>query len=489
MHQIVANPDLLRFQHPKPGKFVGLLLPVYMFMLCSRVFEATMLIGLPNIYLILVLSALALLMIVFNGGAVRAAKSPCGLLLLLFTLWAIFILPFSSWKSESLHVLTNVWFKSMAAFFIVVGLTTQFSDSKKVFAAVGYGAAASTLLLAITNRYYGGRATSLGSLANANEVAFHIAFGLPFLVLLISRAKAIYKPPLAAIALLSLALSVKTASRGGLLITAAIIAVALLKVSFANKFKIVAACAVGIVVALVAIDKSQLERYRTIIDSGSSSPEALSANESADIRKHKLEQSIELTLKHPAVGVGMGAFIPAAADMSKEIGEHQDWQASHNSYTQISSETGVIGFVIIAAVLIFSLGALLKLHRSARRLRLKEVQSMALCMLLSCLALVIHFFFDAIAYEFYLPMVAGLSTSLICTTLPMIGGAEATQGGNEITCETCLPTTPMAAGIEAPVRSAAGLTPLSTGLAVGSSWEKPLPNQYKLGRRRVVNTK
>jgi O-antigen ligase len=472
VHGIVANPDPLSRQRAKAGGFAALLLSIYMFMLYSRVFEATMLIGLPNIYLMFVLSALALLMVIFKGGIIRAAKSPCGLLLLLFTLWAVFILPFSSWKSESLHVLTNVWLKSMAAFFIVAGLSTKFSDSKKAFAAMGYGAAVSALLLAVTNRYYGGRATSLGSLANANEVAFHIAFGLPFLVLLISRVKVIYKLPLVAISLLSLALSVKTASRGGLIITAAIVAVALLKVSFVNKFKIVAVCAVGIVVALLVVDKNQLERYKTIFNSDSSSAEALSAKESADIRKHKLEQSIELTLSHPAVGVGMGAFIPAAAEMSKQRGEHQDWQASHNSYTQISSETGVIGFVIMSAVLMFSLGALLKLHRTARRLHLNEVRSMALCMLLSSFALVIHFFFDAIAYEFYLPMVAGLSTSLICTTRPVVEEAEATLKSKESASVAGLPQTTVPAAVT--VKRAA---------------DKPLLNQYKLGRRRVVNTK
>jgi O-antigen ligase len=489
VHGAVANPDPQRTQKPKTGGFAALLLSVYMFMLYSRVFEATTLIGLPNIYLMFVLSALALLTVILNGGFVRAAKSPCGLLLLLFTVWAIFILPFSSWKSESLYVLTNVWFKSMAAFFIVAGLASEFSDSQKVFAALGYGAAASTLLLAVTSRYYGGRVTSVGSLANANEVAFHIAFGLPFLVLLISRVGLIQKLPLAATALLSLVISVKTASRAGLIITAAIVAVALLKVSFANKLKIVAVCAVGTVVALLAVDKNQLERYKTIFNSDSSSAEALSAKESAAIRKHKLEQSVELTLTHPAVGVGMGAFIPAAADMSKQRGEHQDWQASHNSYTQISSETGLIGLVIISALLIFSLGALLNLHRTARRLHLKEAQSMALCMLLSSLALLIHFFFDAIAYEFYLPMVAGLSASLMCTTQPLIKEAEAILRSNKATSESLLPVT-MPTGIAAPPWvGAAGETAKPAGLTVKSPADKPTLNPYKLGRRRVGNLK
>src|SRR3954451_16286526 len=100
-----------------------------------------MLVGLPTIYLMFVLSGLALLTATFNGGIVRAAKARCGILLLLFTLWACFILPFSTWRSESLNVLLNVWLKSVAAFFIVAGLTSTFAHCKRVFAAVGYGAA------------------------------------------------------------------------------------------------------------------------------------------------------------------------------------------------------------------------------------------------------------------------------------------------------------------------------------------------------------
>lgn len=489
MDEIVANPDPQLLHQARAGGYVTLLLSVYIFMLYSRVFEATILIGFPNIYLMFMLSALGLLIAIFKGGAVRAAMSPCGLLLLLFTLWAILILPFSTWKSESLHVLTGVWLKSIAAFFIITGLATRVSDSRKVFAAVGYGAAASAVLLAVMNRYYGGRATSVGSLANANEVAFHIALGLPFLALLISRVKVILKLPLAAITLLSLALSVRTASRGGLIITAAIIAVALLEVSFVNKLKILGVCIVGAVVALLAVDQNQLERYKTIFNSGSWSAEALSAKESANIRKHKFEQSLDLTLTHPAVGVGMGAFIPAAAAMSKHTGERQDWQASHNSYTQIASETGLIGFVIISSVLMFSLAALVKLHWTARRLHLEEVQSMALCMLLSCIALGIHFFFDAIAYEFYLPMVAGLSTSLMCTTRPLIKEAEATLRHNQAALESALPITATPNTSDPPWIDASGVTVNSAPPTLKPPKAKPALNPYKLGHRRLENLK
>ena len=170
----------------------------------------------------------------------------------------------------------------------------------------------------------------------------------------------------------------------------------------------------------------------------------------------------------------MGVFVSAAAEMSKERGEHQDCRASHNSYTQISSETGVIGFVIISAVFFFSLRALLRLNRTARRLKLKEAQSMSLCMLLSSIALAIHFFFDAIAYDFYLPMVAGLGTALVWTTRPVIEEAEASLRSKETGAETRLtrftPTIPADAITKSPTK-------------------KLVSNPYKLSRRRATSRK
>jgi len=455
----------------------AVLLSIYLFMLYSRVFEATMLIGIPNIYLMLILSAVALLIVLFKGGILRAARTPAGMLLLAFTLWAIVILPFSSWKSESLHEFLNVWLKSVSAFFIIVGLTTTFEHSEKAFSAMGYGAAVSALLLTATNHYYRDRVTSFGSLGNANEVAFHIAFGLPFLFLLISRAKILYKIPLAVIALLSLALAVKTASRAGLIIVAVIVTIALLKVSFANKFKILSLAGVALLIGFVAAEKSQIERYKTIFGSSDTSAEVLSAEESAASRKHKLEQSIELTFAHPVTGVGMGVFIPAAAELSKERGEKQDWLASHNSYTQISSETGLVGFALIFAVFAVTIGELLRLHRTAQRLKLNNVQSMALCMLLSSIALTIHFFFDAIAYDFYLPMVAGLATSLVNAARPLIEKAEASPDAGR----TESPAAPVRLKTQTVASTPSDLPALA--LKQPES-ERPRPNPYKLGRRR-----
>ncbi|MBV9761335.1 MAG: O-antigen ligase family protein [Acidobacteriaceae bacterium] len=425
----LAQPLPTAFEQKSGTSFATRLLLIYAFMLYSRVFEAAMVWGVPNLYVMLMLSAAALAIVLFKGEFARAARSPVGLLLLLLTSWSVAVLPFSQWKSESLHVLTGVWLKSVAVYFIIVGLTKTFSDCRRVFNTFGWAAAASAVIMAVTNRIVGDRMTSVGSLGNSNEAAFHIMFGLPFIILLISRVNKLFKIPLALVGLLSLALSVKTASRAGLVMAAVLTVVALLKVSFANKFKILAVAFVALLVGALTIDQTALERYKTMFDSSDNSMEAASARESAESRKYLLREGIELTLTHPLFGVGMGVFPVAASELSKSRGEHPLWLASHNSYVQVSSEMGFVGLAIMVCAFAACLLGILRLDRIARRLQLAEVRSMSLCLLLSFTALMIHYFFDASAYDVYLPMAAGLCTSAFLTAQPLIERAE---GGSSL---------------------------------------------------------
>ncbi len=459
----------------QPGRLTTRLLVIYIFMLYSRVFEAAMVWGAPNLYVMLLLSAAALGVVLLKGEFARAVKQPAGMLLTLFTGWAVFALPFSDWKSESLHQLTGVWLKSLAAYFIIVGLSKDFSDSRKTFAIFGWAAAASAIIMGLTDRMVGQRMTSVGSLGNSNEAAFHIMFGLPFLILLIMRVKPILKIPLAAIALLSLALSVKTASRAGLLMAVILTLVALVKVSPANKAKILAVAALAAVVGMLSIDRVALERYKTIfVDSNDHSEQAESARESADSRKYLLKEAIELTFEHPVFGVGMGVFPVAAAALSQSRGEHPLWLVSHNAYVQVSSETGFVGFFLLVGIFVACFSTILKLDRTSKRLGLTEVRSMSLCLLLSFVALAIDYFFDAAAYDLYMPMAAGLCTALAATAQPLIKKAEGKAELPEAFTEP-LPLEPDAV--------AAGRSDV-TGQGNSSKLSQKR-NPYRLGRPRV----
>jgi putative inorganic carbon (hco3(-)) transporter len=460
------------------------LVVIYAFFLSSRSFEILTQITGRNLFIILVLSAIGLFLVFAKGTFTEAAKSPAGTLLLAFTGWAMVTLPFSSWRSASLGELVNTWSKSVAAYFIIVGLATSLPVVRKVYLALGWGAVASTLLIFKFGWYDGGRLTGFGSLANSNEVAFHLVVGLPFLLLVISRSKVAWKVGLSVIVLMALRLSLKTASRSGLIMLGVIFAVSFLRVSTGAKFKMAVVGVIALIVGIGSLSQDQMDRYATLFSSDDTSAAAQSARLSQEERRHKLDEAIELTLTHPIFGVGMGAFIPSSTALEDSKGEKEVWIAPHNSYAQVSSETGFLGVILFVAVLGYCFRSLLKLDKTAKRLGLTELRSMALCMLLSLCVMSIHFMFDAIAYQFYLPMIAGLSTILINNSKPLIEAAEAQAAGTPLSADSESPeaAAEMAlAGAGTDVRNPKMLSgPLQTG-------RPPIPrsqNPYRFGRRR-----
>jgi O-antigen ligase len=293
--------------------------------------------------------------------------------------------------------------------------------------------------------------------------------------------KTIWKFPLGAVALLSMALSVKTASRAGLLMAAALTLVALFKVSMGNRFKIIGVAMVALLIGALTIDQTALERYKTMFDDSASTMEAASARESAESRKYLLREGIELTLTHPLFGVGMGVFPVAASELSSSRGEHPLWLVSHNSYVQASSEMGFVGFFLFVAMFGSCLFSILKVDRIARRLHLTEVRNMSLCILLSFTALMIHYFFDAAAYDVYLPMAAGLCTSLFMTAQPLIAEAEKRFGTDKEPEDAAVSGS---SGVGAFAEKQAPQPELTPQVPAPSAIRSS-PNPYRLGRRRV----
>lgn len=63
-------------------------------------------------------------------------------------------------------------------------------------------------------------------------------------------------------------------------------------------------------------------------------------------------RGLQLILSNPITGVGVNCF-PMAIGYEREAeGKIPKWQAAHNSYIQIATETGVIGFIIFIAIII-----------------------------------------------------------------------------------------------------------------------------------------
>ena len=119
-----------------------------------------------------------------------------------------------------------------------------------------------------------------------------------------------------------------------------------------------------------------------------------------------------MTAKHPIFGVGMGNFAPASNENVKS-GQRGDWGVTHNSYLQISSETGTPGLAFYALAMMLS-------WYKAKHVRKRagfgpewaELARIALGLRVGLLGLLVLMFFGSLAYNFYFPCFAGLVVAL-----------------------------------------------------------------------------
>lgn len=390
------------------------LVALYVFLLFCRILELLPFFGFGRLRVMLVVTIVALITVFLTGNLVRAIKTPIGVLLIALTGWMIVCMPFSTWRAESLDQFLNNWLKSLAVFFIVAGLGGTASSFGKVMSAMGWAAAAASIGVlpgipsagdgnGANDRLYG-----IGTLSNPNEIAFHLWLGMAFLVLLAVRSGTVKKWLLFAICCFELVLILKTVSREGLLLALLLLLFAVLRVSFVNKIKLVAAAVLLCGMALATLSPEAMDRYLTLFTSKVSGEAAQSAAASSRLRHQKLMESIELTMRHPIFGVGMGVFMPASVDIAKESGHRGDWEVSHNSYTQVSSELGIPGILLLVAIYATAFRQVWRVGRAAGRHGREDVRQTSFVLLLALAVLCVHFCFDSMAYVFYMPLVTGI---------------------------------------------------------------------------------
>lgn len=137
------------------------------------------------------------------------------------------------------------------------------------------------------------------------------------------------------------------------------------------------------------------------------------ARGSSEARKNLLKASIKITIQNPLVGVGPGQFAVAENDDQKRLGRTRGaWQVTHNSYTEVSSETGIPGLLLFAGSFFLSASSRCA-GLSLRASLYPEVRRFATCLMLSIAAFAVCITFASLAYRFYLPTLIGLTTVVI----------------------------------------------------------------------------
>ncbi len=398
------------------------LLVVYAFLVISRIFEFLALLGVGRLRLVLITSLLGLLLALPSGGLIQALKSRPGICLILFTGWLMMATATSAWRGGSARMLKDQWAVSLVSFALIAGLAVSYQQLRKTVSVMAVGTLVAAGLTSLLGRYMGGRfELEFGSLGNANQLAFHLLYGAPLCLYCLRKSGLLLRGFWVAVLGLLVYTVLLTGSRGGLVILAALFAMMLLEFSWMNRLMIVMAGLV-VVSGLGLVPRVVKERYRTIFMSQEDvdNPVAASAVESRESRRVLLRDSLIITFQHPLLGGGPGLFQVVSADYATSQGEKAMWQQTHNAYTQVSSECGIPALILFVGLLGWIFQTLRRVGKAARVVGNHDVRNLAFSLMMMLTALALYCLFDSIAYQYYLPILAGLTLSLDASTRHML---------------------------------------------------------------------
>ena len=225
-----------------------------------------------------------------------------------------------------------------------------------------------------------------GLFENPNDLALHLVTFFPIVIGLAMGSK----NPLGRMfyfgtSLILLAGIVVTFSRGGFLGLICVFAALVWKLGKKHRTTIAIATILLVGVFLLLAPGAYRKRLGTTED------------DSAQARTAELKRSIYLSVRHPLVGIGLGNFV-LYSDR-----EH----ATHNAYTQVSSEMGLTAAVIYVLFLV----AALKRARKAADLAAKEKRNKWLYYLsigleASIIGYMVTSFFASVALLWYIYYIA-----------------------------------------------------------------------------------
>jgi hypothetical protein len=237
-----------------------------------------------------------------------------------------------------------------------------------------------------------------GLFENSNDLALHLVTMIP-----IAIALGLYKPGLprklvyfGATAVMLGAIIV-TFSRGGFIGLVAAGLLLVRRLGRKNRVATTGALVFAVLVFLIAAPGAYSGRLATVFNSSAD------LTGSSSQRTEVLKASIWVTLRYPLFGVGIGNFHHKSP---REL-------ATHNAYTQVSSEMGIAAFVVYVMFLIYPL----------RRMRLVEKQSyekpeqrrfyyLSIGLQGAIVGYMVSSFFGAVAYQWYVYYLVGYAVCL-----------------------------------------------------------------------------
>jgi hypothetical protein len=364
----------------------------------------------------------------------NAFDSKIGLALAAFSAWAIFELPFSSWRGGSFHTLMNTWLKSYLTYIIVVSLIVSFAQLRKAFTCVAFATACIVFLsfkLGMNAEADDRLSFESGMLGNSNDLAMQLILGLPFLLYLAldRRRMAIVRIIAGGVVPVLIYVVLRTGSRAGLVSLMGMGVMLFFRSGARKRLIMVVAAAILAASTPLLLNHDLRERYQTILTgtSGKNMSEVgVSAAESQTTRMELMNHAMVLTAKNPIFGVGMDQFAQASANLATSQGQAAMWHPVHSFLLLVLAETGIPGALFYTTAVIYCLVAVFKISRFTRnRKDLALASEVAEALLYSYVGFMICMLFSPGAYLYHFPLMAAFVTALYRFTREQISADRA----------------------------------------------------------------
>lgn len=359
---------------------------------------------------------IGLLILALSAGGIWALlASKIGLWEMTFVVWVAIATVFSSWKTGSVPVFRDCLY-SASVFFAILALVRNMEQLSRVARAMAFaGLTAAIFSFLFSQNMRGGRiAVDLGTLADPNEYALILLMTLPYWWLVARNSK---NPKLmGAISVLAaipmLVAFFRAGSRAGLLTLGGLVLSIFYRSRPAQRVALIVMVAIVGAAAVIALPSNLKDRYTTFFSTDGD--QSLSADvASSTARRYFLIQSLKLTLQHPIFGVGPGQFAGTNWEVSRAEGIHVGAQPTHNTYTEVSSETGIPGLILFVGTLVICCRSTLRIAKlTENNESLKPLSNAATCIFVSITAFLIGAFFLSLSYSPLVTVALGLAAAL-----------------------------------------------------------------------------
>lgn len=254
--------------------------------------------------------------------------------------WIILSVPFGVYPSFSLNFLISDYWKILLSFLMFLAYISSEEDLNKVI-WVSILAVSFLATIVVINEV-SGRAAINNDIFDANDTAFLLVLGLPYVFWKYYLSKGIKKNLLLIACLIILLGIVKTDSRGGFLGLSAISVVIFMHLKQyyqARLFKFfIALFFLSLAIFFYGGDE-YLNRLSTML-----SPSDDYNISSTSGRLQIWLRGLDMMVNNPFLGVGVMGFISADGLLYADAGAH--FQAAHNSFVQIGAELGFPGLIV-----------------------------------------------------------------------------------------------------------------------------------------------